>query len=217
MKGDVIIVEQHHRRVADAIANRVAKSVRDADAVFTVSIAGESGSGKSETAVALQQALAERAITAYVLQQDDYFKLPPKSNDARRRKDISWVGTGEVLLDVLDEHLARTKAGRSELQKPLVVYDEDRIETETISLSGVDVVIAEGTYTTSLDHVDLRVFIDRNRLDTRASREKRAREPMDPFIEDVLEREHAIISAQKLCADVVITREYEIADPDTVA
>lgn len=214
MKGDVIIVEEHHRRVAAALGEQIAALVASQTQIVTVSIAGESGSGKSETAVAVSEALADRGVTALVLQQDDYFKLPPKSNDARRRDDFEWVGVGEVHVDLLDDHLARAKGGRSELQRPVVVYAEDRIETETAPLNEVQVVIAEGTYTTLLKNLDLRVFIDRNRLDTRGSRERRAREPMDPFIESVLEREHAIIREHKARADIVITRDYEVEIPD---
>jgi uridine kinase len=210
MKGDVIIVEEHHRQAARPIAERLAAMARDSGETVTISIAGESGSGKSETALAVKEALEETGVQALILQQDDYFKLPPKSNDQRRRKDIDWVGMGEVHLDLLDQHLARVKSGRSELQKPLVIYDEDRIETETVSLDGIDAVIAEGTYTTVLKNADLHVFIDRTRLDTRASREKRAREPMDEFLEEVLEREHRIISRDKDRADVIISRDYEV-------
>ena len=60
------------------------------------------------------------------------------------------------------------------------------------------------------ENVDARIFIDRTRLETRAAREKRGREPMDPFIEEVLEIEHAIISAHKARADIVITRDYRV-------
>ena len=73
-------------------------------------------------------------------------------------------------------------------------------------------MIAEGTYTTLLKHVDTRVFIDRNSLDTLAHRKKRNRgnEFGDPFIEEVLKMEHKIIAGHRLLADFVITREYDV-------
>ena len=48
-----------------------------------------------------------------VLQQDDYFRLPPKSNHQKRLDDILWVGTGEVRLDLSESvrsHIWRTLA-----------------------------------------------------------------------------------------------------------
>ncbi len=113
-------------------------------------------------------------------------------------------------LDLLDEHLAAAVAGAGSITKPLVIYEDDTIEEETMSLEGLAVVIAEGTYTTLLDNVDTRIFIARNRLETRRARERRAREEMDPFIERVLEIEHDIIAPHRARADIVITRDYEV-------
>jgi uridine kinase len=211
MQGDVIIVEEQHRRVAETIAERLLDRIRGANRIYTVTVAGESGSGKSETATAIKEALKVRGLRAEILQQDDYFVFPPKTNDGRRRADIGWVGPGEVRLDLLDEHLASARAGAAAISKPLVVYDEDRITEEELSLAGVDVVIAEGTYTTSLEQVDTRVFIQRDYKDTLQARQRRGREEFDPYIEEVLEIEHGIISRQSKTADVLISRDFEVA------
>ncbi len=211
MQGDVIIVEEQHRRVAETIAERLLDRIRGANRIYTVTVAGESGSGKSETATAIKEALKVRGLRAEILQQDDYFVFPPKTNDGRRRADIGWVGPGEVRLDLLDEHLASARAGAAAISKPLVVYDEDRITEEELSLAGVDVVIAEGTYTTSLEQVDTRVFIQRDYKDTLQARQRRGREEFDPYIEEVLEIEHGIISRQSKAADVLISRDFEVA------
>jgi uridine kinase len=58
--------------------------------------------------------------------------------------------------------------------------------------------------------VDRRVFIARNRLETLEHRMKRGREDFDPFIEQVLTREHEIISQHRDRADIVITRDYDV-------
>jgi uridine kinase len=120
------------------------------------------------------------------------------------------VGTTEVRLDLLDAHLEAAQAGVAEITKPLVIYDEDRIDEEVVSLDGTAVVIAEGVYTSLCEHVDQRVFIARNRLETLEHRLKRAREDFDPFIEEVLITEHEIISQHRERADIVITREYDV-------
>ncbi len=210
MKGDIINVEEHHRRAAKEIVDHFYYAILRSPATYGFSVSGESGSGKSETGKALADALAERGIPAFVFQQDDYFVLPPKSNDARRRNEISWVGTGEVKIDLLDEHMAAARRRVSSLTKPLVIYDEDSVTTEEIDLSGYKVCIAEGTYTALLQNVDTRIFIARNRLDTLESRKKRAREPIEPFLEQVLEIEHALISPHRDLADVIISRDFDV-------
>ena len=210
MKGDVVIVEDHHRRAAEAIVERIAPEILARDRRSTMTVAGESGSGKSETGQALADALEARGIHALVFGQDDYFVLPPRSNDAQRRQDISWVGTNEVRLELLDEHLAAARAGAESVTKPLVIYDEDRVTEEVMDLTDARVVIAEGTYTTLLRNVDTRVFIARNRLETLDARVRRGREQFDPYIEQVLEIEHEIISAHRARADVVLSRDYEV-------
>ena len=210
MRGDVILVGEEHRRAAKLIIDSLFDTIGSTDRRFTLTVAGESGSGKSETGQALAEALDERAIRAVVLQQDDYYVLPPRSNDAARRANFCWVGTTEVRLDLLDSHLQAAQAGASSIVKPLVIYDEDRIDEETVSFDGVDVVIAEGVYTSLCDHVDRRVFIDRNRLETLHHRMKRGREEFDPFIEQVLTKEHEIISQHRARADIIITRDYVV-------
>jgi uridine kinase len=210
MKGDVIIVEEHHRRASAIIAERLAAEVRNRLRRTTISVAGESGSGKSEMGQALVDAFDALGIPGAVLGQDDYFVLPPRANDRARREDISAVGPEEVHLRQLDEHLAAARSGASEIRKPLVVYADDAIEDETIALGSARVVVAEGTYTTLLENIDTRVFIARNRLETLAARTRRAREPADPFIEEVLKIEHAIISVHRSRADVILSPDYEV-------
>ncbi len=210
MKGDIILVGEEHKKAAEQIIGRLLPEIAASQRRYTMTVAGESGSGKSETGQALADALAEQGVKAAVLQQDDYYVLPPKFNDAARRANFNWVGTTEVRLDLLDSHLAAARSGAETIEKPLVIYDDNQIVSETISLEGVDVVIAEGVYTSLCDNVDRRVFIARNRLETMEHRMKRGREDFDPFIEEVLMTEHEIISQHRARADVVITREYDV-------
>jgi uridine kinase len=210
MQGDIILVGEEHERAAGLIIDRLIDEIRATDRRYTITVAGESGSGKSETGQALKEALESHGVGAVVLQQDDYYVLPPRFNDAARRANFAWVGTSEVRIDLLDEHLKAAREGADEITKPLVIYDDNRIDEETISLDGIDVVIAEGVYTSLCENVDRRVFIARNRLETMEHRMKRGREEFDPFIEDVLREEHAIISQHRSRADVIITRDYDV-------
>ena len=210
MRGDSIVIEAHHRKAAQGIAPVVRKSLDDSQNRIGITIAGESGSGKSEIAAALAEALAEHGIESIILQQDDYFVYPPKSNDKARRKDISWVGPQEVKLDLMDEHLRAFLDGAKSLEKPLVIYEDDAVTTEVMETGSARVAIAEGTYTTLLESVHHRAFIDRDYTQTRKHREKRNRDAseLDAFIDRVLAIEHGIISAHKARADIIIDAEY---------
>jgi len=213
MKGDIIVLEEHHTRAASVIAPAILDVINAKEGRYIITVAGESGSGKSEMGQAIADALQEHGIASALLGQDDYFELPPKSNDAKRRADDSWLGPHvEVRLDVLEQNLIDAINGADEIVKPLIDYDANSVEDESIDLTGVEVVIAEGTYTTLLKNVDTKVFIARNRVDTLEHRQKRNRgtEVGDPFIENVLELEHKIIAGHKQLADFVITRDYDV-------
>jgi len=215
VKGDSIVIESHHKRAADQAFDHLRADLLDSDDRKVITIAGESGSGKSETAAALAQRLEAEGIPAAVLQQDDYFVYPPRSNDRARRADINWVGPGEVHLDLIDQHLSEFRAGSSPIDKPLVDYAADRIDREQLDLTGVRVLIVEGTYTMLLDNVDWRMFIDRSYLRTRAHREKRIRDAseLDPFIDGVLKIEHGIISGHRARADLLVNDDYSVSKP----
>jgi uridine kinase len=210
MRGDVILIGEEHRRAAVIIVDHLIAEIRSQPRRFTMTVAGESGSGKSEMGRALAEALAARDVHAAVLQQDDYYVLPPRFNDAARRANLAWIGPTEVRLNLLDAHLQAAREGADQIVKPLVVYEDNRIDEETLSLEGVQAVIAEGVYTSLCNYVDCRVFIARNRLETLEHRMRRGREEFDPFIEDVLVAEHEIISQHRDRADVVITRDYDV-------
>lgn len=213
MRGDVLVIEEHHIRAAGEIVQAVLPKIQSRQDRYILTVAGESGSGKSETARAIADALENQGVKAVVLGQDDYFVLPPKANDAKRREDPAWLGPHlEVRLDLLDQHLKEAVQGQDNLRKPLVDYHENCIEEEVIQLQGVKVVIAEGTYTSLLKHVHSRVFINRNRLDTLAHRQQRNRgaEFGDPFIENVLKVEHKIIAGHKNLADFIITKDFDV-------
>jgi uridine kinase len=215
MKGDILVLQEYHKRAASEIVPQIIERVRNKNSRFIIAVAGESGSGKSETSKALANELEKHGIKSVILGQDDYFILPPKSNNAKRRDNPDWLGPHvEVKLDVLDQNLKCAIQGINEIKKPLVDYDANTIDEETICLEGVKVVIAEGTYTSLLKNVDTRIFITRNWLDTLEHRQKRNRgnEAGDPFIEQILTTEHKIIAGQRQLADFVITNEYAVVN-----
>lgn len=214
MKGDVILLSEKHIRVAEIIVAQIADKVRVKPTRFVITVAGESGSGKSETGLAIAKELEKLGIKSVLLGQDDYFFLPPKSNTAKRRADPNWLGPHiEVNFAILEQNLIDAQSGAIAITKPQVDYDADKIESETISLEGVKVVIAEGTYTTLLKHADTKVFIARSWLKTLEDRKKRNRgnEVNDPFTENILATEHKIIAGHKQLADFVINDDFKVS------
>lgn len=213
MKGDIIIVEEHHKNVANTIVSQLIENVNIKATRYSIAVAGESGSGKSETARAIVDEFLKHGIKSVVLAQDDYFYLPPKSNDIKRKEDPEWLGPHkEVNFSILENNLKDAIKGENEISKPLIDYNENSVEEIKISLTGIKVVIAEGTYTSLLKNVDTRIFIARNRLDTLDHRKKRNRgnEIHDSFTEEILITEHKIIAGHKYLADFVITKDYEV-------
>jgi len=213
MKGDIIVLEKHHENAARIIVPEIIEKIKNKKSRYTITVSGESGSGKSETGKAIADELEKHGIKSVLLGQDDYFVLPPKSNDSRRREDPEWLGPHvEVKMDVLEQNLIDAIDGKNQIVKPLIDYNQNSVEDETISLDGIHVVIAEGTYTALLRNVDTKVFIARNRIDTLEHRQKRNRgtEVGDPFIEQVLITEHKIIAGHGQLADFLITKDYEV-------
>ncbi|MEE4255937.1 MAG: hypothetical protein V2I47_02775 [Bacteroidales bacterium] len=209
MEGDVLIINNYHRKAAKQVVALLLPELEKSGNKFFLSVAGESGAGKSEIAASIAAELEKAGRKTFIFQQDDYFVYPPKTNMNKREEDIGWVGMQEVKLSILDTEIEAIKSGEHEIEKPLVIFDEDRITTEVVDMSGYSVFIAEGTYTTALKNVDVRIFIDRDLKDTKKARAKRAREKQDEFLEQVLTIEHRIISAQKKDADIIITKGFD--------
>lgn len=210
MRGDKLVIEEEHAEVARQTADLVLPQINDSTGKFIITIAGESGSGKTEIATVLSETITSMDMKTLILQQDDYFVYPPKTNESMRRKNISHVGISEVRLELLDQNLKDMVNGKNPIVKPLVIFDDDIITEEKIEVNEIRVVIVEGTYTTLLNNAHQHVFIDRDYIDTRAKRQRRAREKQDQFLEDVLKIEHDIISAHKAMADIIITRDFQV-------
>ena len=71
MHGDSIIIEEYHRKAATGISERVLPIIEAAPGKHTITVAGESGSGKSEIASALAELFEGGGLGTVILQQDD--------------------------------------------------------------------------------------------------------------------------------------------------
>lgn len=215
MKGDIVVVQTCHEKVAQDIVAQIMPKISEAKRIYTIAVGGESGSGKSEISVAISNELDKLGIRAIILGQDDYFFFPPKLNNEKRHADPDWLGPHiEVNLDLLEQNLIDAIQGKNEISKPLVDYNENIIETQIVTLTGIKVIIAEGTYTSLLKNIDTKIFITRNWLQTLDDRKKRNRgnEVSDPFTEQVLSTEHKIIAGHRYLADFIVNDDYEVVN-----
>lgn len=201
MKGDKLIYYPNFEKTTNEIISSLTQYFLD-DKRLCIAIGGESGSGKTSLAYALllniQKALN---VKGYIFHADDYFFLPPLDNHNRRLKNIANVGVKEVNLNALDENLRAFIKHQESLTKPLVYYKENRIKKETIFPNDYQFCIVEGTYTMLLKEPDYKVFIENSFQHTKANREKRARDIMNEFNEQVLRIEHNIIKHHYKYAD----------------
>jgi uridine kinase len=207
MKDDKIFIKEWHRRAARAIFENILNQIGEK---FVISIGGESGSGKSEIALALKELLEAHTIHTGILQADDYFIYMSQTCDTFRRKCLDLVGPGEVKLDFIDCHLRSFKQGVVDLYKPVAVYQEAKFYREVLPVEHLQVLIVEGVYCTLLEFADTRIFIDRDFRDTIDDRRNRGRDLMDKFTEKILEIEHKIVREHKQKAQITVFKDGTI-------
>ena len=197
--------------LAHALAQRLLGSFDLRGARRVIGVAGESGSGKTVTAAALAAALDAAGLPPAVLNQDDYFHLPPRSNHLHRIEDVeARVGPQEVNLALIARHVAAFRAGEPGVVGPRVDWPGNRFLTRPLDFADAAVLVVEGTYVLGLDDLDVRVFLEATYEDTRERRRARGRDIIDPVIDHILALEHAIIQRQAERADIVIDRDFTI-------
>lgn len=177
---------------------------------IVIAVAGESGSGKSVTAVSLARELTASGGHAEVLHQDDYFIRPPAANHAHRAADLTSVGPHEVDFDRLRAHVAAFRRGERGVAAPRVNYGKDRFDTEPRDFTSVQILVVEGTYVLASVAADIRIFLAATSDDTRERRRARNRDIVAPVVDQVLAIEHRIIAAQCEMADIVVDRDFRI-------
>ncbi len=179
--------------------------------VTVISVAGESGCGKTTLSKAIKTVLTEKGCQVLLLHQDDYFYLPPKKNHDARVRDFSHIGPQEVRLDLLDEHISDIKKRVvKEVSIPVMNWETDTEESIKTDVGNVDVIVVDGTYVSLLKEVDFKIYINTPYTHTRNNRVNRNREEVTDFIENVLEKESSIIKSQATMASLVLDNQLQI-------
>lgn len=217
MEADNKTQEQQHKKVVQIIVSDLFEKINTKPSRYILSVAGESGSGKSETAKVIAIELRKCGIKTVILGQDEYCNLTPQYNDIKRKEDPDWLGPHvEIKMEVLQKNITDAVKDEDAINIPVINPLENTITNINLSLSGVKVIIAEGTYVSLLRNIDSRIFINRNRLETLRDRKKRNRrnEVNDSFTEQILVTEHKIIAGHRFLADYIITNDYKVLMPE---
>ncbi|MFK8101494.1 MAG: uridine kinase [Saprospiraceae bacterium] len=210
-----IELKKEYFSVSTSIIENLAKKMMLQKDKLVIGICGESGSGKSVTAKCLQIELDKLNINSVILHQDSYFKLPPKDNHEKRKSDISWVGSNEVQMDLLQSHIDQFKLEEESIVVPVVDYKNNTFLAYDTSLKGRSVLIVEGVYAFLLDRLDYKIFMERTYKETLEKRKERTREIYDPFVEQVLDIEHALVVPLGKRANTSITSSYAVINHPT--
>ena len=211
MFGDKVIVKKDHETAARGLADILAEDIEKTRDRYVVTVAGESGSGKTGIAQEIVNNLNGQGIKTILIQQDDYFIYPPKTNQKLRREGRAEIGLSELNVALLQDHVRKFKDPlTAQFRKPLVIYEEDLIETEIVPCEGVRVMVIEGTYVSLLDGVDKKIFLTKTHKRTLAGRLLRGREKIDRFTKKILDIEHRIIFRHRRMADIIVKENFSI-------
>ena len=203
---DIVALENKVAKVAALITKTINKKC-------IISVAGESGTGKTTFAKLLKKVFERQNKNVIILHQDEYFNLPPNQNHQAREADFdNNIGPQEINFNLLNEHVLAIKLNEAiTLNMPKMNWQKDIRETETVSFKNIDIIIIEGTYTTQmLTNSDKKIFIDETFTNTLLRRLQRNRDAMTPFVEKVLEKESQIIQQQKQHADIIVAGNFDL-------
>ncbi len=207
-----IRINDDHFLLSEQIYNELIDKDYFKNSKLSIAICGESGSGKTVTSVCLQQFLEKKNISSVILHLDSYYKLTPKENHEKRKADINWVGVNELNISMIDSHIVQFKSNAEEIKVPVVDYQENKFKQTVKYLKDVSVIIIEGVYAFYAKELDYKIFLEKTFKDTLESRMKRTREIYDTFVEKVLEIEHELVVGQKVHADLIVDKDYNIKD-----
>lgn len=217
MIGDLLLVEDKHRRVGRELAARAVARVSAAQMPetlagnFVLAIGGESGSGKSEVAHETARTLKSEGVPGKILHLDNYYRTSPTDREPwRREHGIESVGDEEIDWEAVERHVSAFRAG-AEATLPYIDLYNDSVDHLTTSFRGIRVLIVEGLYALRAP-ADLKVFIDLTYRETKKAQTARGKEAQSDFRTLVLEREHQVVSAHRIMADLRIDREYRLLD-----
>ncbi|MDD4126284.1 MAG: phosphoribulokinase, partial [Methanomicrobium sp.] len=125
--------------------------------VFIIGVAGDSGSGKTTFTGSVRQIFGEDLVSTITL--DDYHIM---NREERKRKNITPLSPTANNLSLLEEHVARLKAGKT-IQKPVYNHKTGEIDPPVPFIPS-RIIILEGLHTFFTPRlrelIDFTVFVN---------------------------------------------------------
>jgi uridine kinase len=208
MLGDVLLIEEKHRKAGEAIIQKILERKKDK---FMIAISGESGSGKSELAHVIAKGLRKHGIMAKPIHIDNYYRIHPLERTEWRKKHgiENVVGYGEYDWDTIYQNIDDFKNNLKSTM-PCVDLVTEQIDQLTTDFNGIDMLVIDGLYAIKTEGADLRVFLELTYHETKKAQVVRGKEPQNEYRMAVLEQEHRMVQALKPKADILISKEYEV-------
>ncbi|MBC8505225.1 MAG: uridine kinase [Anaerolineales bacterium] len=209
MLGDVLLIEEKHKKAAEAIVERVNAMSGDK---IVIAVGGESGSGKTELGHEIARLLKFQGTPAKVMHIDNYYNTSPQDrNPWRQEHGVESIGYTEYDWDSINQNLGEFKADADNVIMPcidLLTDQEDRLKT---SFKGLRYMVVEGLYAVQAE-ADLRVFIDLTYHETKKAQLLRGKENVDEWRMQVLQREHEVVRSLRPLADLIIDKDYQVKE-----
>jgi len=208
MLGDVLLIEEKHRKAGEIIIGEILKRKHEK---YIVAISGESGSGKTELAHVIAKGLRAHGIMAKPLHTDNFYRSHPLERTEWRKKHgiENAVGYDEYDWNTLNRNIEDFKKNR-ESTLPCIDLVTEQVDALTTHFEGIDMLIVDGLYALKTDDIDLGVFIELTYHETKKAQQVRGKEPQNEYRMAVLEQEHKMVQALKADADVLVGKDYKL-------
>jgi uridine kinase len=194
MLNDRITVNKKHIDAANVVADEILQHLTPK---YIIAIGGEVGSGKSTLAFAIALRLKKEGIKSKIIDLDDFYKIPPHSRKAWRRKyGIESVGPTEYDWESINSVIDDFKNDQAS-SMPCVDLITDEVDRLGTSFQNVKVLVINGLYATKLEQANFKVFIELNYTETREAQLFGQKEEMTEFRKQILEREHLMVQSLK--------------------
>ncbi len=215
MLSDILLINEKHRKAAEAIAERVllekeAKEETVPGYRFIVAISGESGAGKSELSHSLAQVLKKEGVRVKILHTDNYYTVEPLQRRAFREKNnFENIGPQEYDRFQLLRNIDDFRAGRA-ADMPCIDIITEKVDRLITDFSDIDLLIVDGLYAIATEGIDLGIYIELTYHQTKTNQLVRGKERGDEHRWKVLEKEHRSARKLRRLANTFVDREYNV-------
>ncbi|OIP00425.1 MAG: uridine kinase [Bacteroidetes bacterium CG2_30_33_31] len=208
MLGDVLLIEDKHRKAGEIIVNEIIKNKKTG---MTVAISGESGTGKTELAHVIAKGLRAYGIFAKAIHIDNYYRILPLERTEWRQKNgiENVVGYDEYDWQMIYKNISDFK-NKAFSTMPCVDLVTEQVDLLTTNFADIDMLIIDGLYAIKTENIDMKIFIDLTYHDTGKAQKLRGKEPQNEYRMKVLLKEHDMVANLKKEANVIISKDYQV-------